>query len=65
MAKKHRIEVRDAYCKRCGVCVGLCPNEALAQDSLGKPWLRYPEKCSGCALCELRCPDYAIEVLEA
>jgi NAD-dependent dihydropyrimidine dehydrogenase PreA subunit len=26
----------------------------------GRPYLLDPPACSGCGLCELRCPDFAI-----
>jgi NAD-dependent dihydropyrimidine dehydrogenase PreA subunit len=31
-------------------------------DEMKKANFVYPEKCTGCGMCELRCPDFAIEV---
>jgi 2-oxoglutarate ferredoxin oxidoreductase subunit delta len=64
MAKKgkHTIEVYKSWCKRCGICVAFCPAEVLAQDESGVPYVKDPEQCTGCQLCELRCPDFAINV---
>lgn len=39
-----------------------CPENALAMDEMEKAMLAYPEKCNGCEICELRCPDFAIEL---
>ncbi len=64
MAKKgkHTIEVYKSWCKRCGICVAFCPTGVLAQDESGLPYAQDPERCTGCQLCELRCPDFAINV---
>ena len=64
MAKKgkYAIEVYNSWCKRCGICVAFCPTEALAQDEFGAVYVKDPDRCTGCQLCELRCPDFAIQV---
>ena len=49
-------------CKACGVCIELCPEKVFDRDKLGNPVLSRPEDCSQCLLCELHCPDFAIEV---
>ncbi len=67
MAKKtkNQIEVYESWCKRCGICVAFCPAGALAQDEAGKVRVQDAERCTGCQLCELRCPDFAIQVKSA
>jgi 2-oxoglutarate ferredoxin oxidoreductase subunit delta len=64
MAKKekHHIEVYKSWCKKCGICVAFCPAGVLAQDDSGTPYPKEPDKCTGCQLCALRCPDFAINV---
>ena len=64
MAKKakHTIEIYKSWCKRCGICAAFCPVEALGQDEAGLAYIKDPEKCTGCHLCEMRCPDFAIHV---
>jgi 2-oxoglutarate ferredoxin oxidoreductase subunit delta len=64
MAKKakHTIEIYKSWCKRCGICAAFCPVEALGQDEAGLAFIKDPEKCTGCRLCEMRCPDFAIHV---
>lgn len=58
--KAHLIE-RD-WCKGCGICVAFCPKTVLALDKQDKAVAERPEDCICCRLCELRCPDLAIEI---
>ena len=58
--KEHRIN-RD-WCKGCGICVAFCPKTVLALDDKDKAFAARIEACIACRLCELRCPDLAIEV---
>ena len=64
MAKKekHIVEVYKSWCKKCGICVAFCPAGVLAEDEAGVPYAKEPDKCTGCQLCALRCPDFAINV---
>ncbi len=59
---KHSIEIYQSWCKRCGICVAFCPAEALGKSDSGAVFVKDPERCTGCQLCELRCPDFAIHV---
>ncbi|MCK5914793.1 MAG: 4Fe-4S binding protein [Deltaproteobacteria bacterium] len=52
------------WCKSCGICVAFCPKEVLAMDENRKVFTKAPEKCIACHMCELRCPDFAINVKE-
>ena len=65
MAKKKLLEIminRD-WCKGCGICVQFCPTKVLELDGREKVVAVRPEDCICCKICELRCPDLAIEVL--
>ena len=58
--KGHRIN-RD-WCKGCGICVAFCPKKVLELDREEKAVAVRLVDCIACRLCELRCPDLAIEV---
>ena len=58
--KEHLIDRN--WCKGCGICVHFCPKNVLELDDQEKAVAVRPEDCIACKLCELRCPDLAIEV---
>ena len=53
--------IRERYCKGCNICVAFCPKQVLILKN-GKVFPERPQLCIGCKACELRCPDFAIEV---
>lgn len=68
MPPKGRIEVNEAYCKGCELCVNACPQDvlALSTDRI-TPKGYHPaelekEGCTGCGICALVCPEAAIVV---
>jgi len=64
MARKKlkQLVIRREWCKGCGICVALCPQQVLELDAEDKARAVRPEDCICCTLCELRCPDLAITV---
>ena len=50
----------DEWCKRCNICVELCPKDSLV---LTHDAIIEAEDCIRCGLCERYCPDLAIEVI--
>lgn len=56
-------EINREWCKGCGICVHFCPKAVLELDEEDKAIAARPEDCICCKLCELRCPDLAIEVI--
>ena len=56
------IKVNKKWCKRCNICIDLCPKDVLGKDEEGYPIEVNEDACIRCLLCELRCPDLAIEL---
>lgn len=52
----------ETKCTDCGVCVPICPTQALVVDSLTRKVLFYDNKCIACELCVKICPTRAMEV---
>ena len=61
--KLKAIVINRDWCKGCGICVALCPKKVLELDGSDKAVAIRPADCICCRMCELRCPDLAIEVL--
>ncbi len=49
-------------CKACGICIDLCPTEVFDRGATGQPIVSRPQDCTACLLCELHCPDFALEI---
>ena len=50
-------------CVACGVCVSVCPFEAIAINDLGVAEVD-PAKCVGCGKCTKVCPADVISIIE-
>ena len=59
-----RVEIIERRCKgeRCSICVAVCPERCLTIGPLDVVTLSAPEACTGCRLCEIFCPDFAVSV---
>ena len=62
--KKRQIKIYGQWCKKCGICVDFCQKQVFTQGTLNEPIISAPEVCTGCRLCELWCPEFAITVTE-
>ncbi len=49
------------WCKRCHICVEACPKQALV---LRDDAIVQLETCDRTGICEMLCPDLAIELIE-
>ena len=68
MPVKGRIEVNEILCKACELCIDACSLKVieLAQDRFNSkgyhPAQMVADRCTGCAICTLVCPEAAITV---
>ena len=65
MPRKRKLKhvLRREWCKGCLICVDFCPKQVLALDDDAKILVVRPDDCIECRMCELRCPDFAIELV--
>jgi 2-oxoglutarate ferredoxin oxidoreductase subunit delta len=54
------ISWNPVFCKRCDICVDICPKNTLL---LRNDAIIEEENCILCGLCERYCPDLAIEMI--
>jgi len=66
--ESRRVQVLEHFCKGCGICVDVCPKDALAlSETLNSNGyfvaeLTQPEACTSCRICARMCPDVALRV---
>ena len=64
------VYINKSWCKGCGFCVQFCPTNVLdmAEEYNAKgyhpPYVKVPETCRNCSVCELICPEFAIRVVQ-
>jgi len=62
------IHIIKERCKGCGFCVEFCPKKVLELSKefnlkgYHPPYVKNPEECRECHLCEIICPEFAIYV---
>jgi 2-oxoglutarate ferredoxin oxidoreductase subunit delta len=60
--KAFEVTVRPERCKECAICIEFCPKQVLVAGDSHIPVAKNILNCSGCRMCEYRCPDLAITV---
>ena len=60
--KQFLVTIYRAWCKKCGVCIELCPRKVFDADAQKSPIISRQADCIGCIQCELQCPDLAIRI---
>lgn len=58
------IKIDRVACRGCEICVEFCEPGVLGIDDFGKAQAVKAERCTACRLCELRCPDRGIFIVE-
>jgi NAD-dependent dihydropyrimidine dehydrogenase PreA subunit len=57
------IEFDYEKCTGCRRCYELCPLDILAwDDEKDRPYIRYPDECQLCFICQEECPAKAVKV---
>jgi len=56
------LEITDAWCKGCDICVKTCPERCLVLNAHQVVEITDPGACTGCRMCEWLCPDFAIRL---
>lgn len=56
------IKIDHKRCKSCGICAAYCKQNVISYVFGQHPETENLDKCTGCKLCELICPDFAIKV---
>jgi len=51
------VKIEESKCTGCGICVQVCPVEAITVERVAKI---NPETCTGCGTCIAECPNEAI-----
>jgi len=54
-------QINIEFCNGCGVCVDICPSQAVALID-GRPVIVRPKDCVYCGDCEELCPEGAISL---
>jgi len=60
--KDEPVHIFSSWCKKCGICISVCPKNVLERGSDGIPFAARPEDCIKCGLCDIHCPDFAISI---
>ena len=58
----NKVIINKDLCKKCNICAEFCPKKVFSIDKEGNVIPKYTDKCIGCKLCVLRCPDFALTV---
>jgi NAD-dependent dihydropyrimidine dehydrogenase PreA subunit len=57
-------KIDPEFCNGCGQCYNDCPMDVFGWNKDNKrPTIYYPGECSFCCVCEIVCPEKAVDVL--
>jgi len=49
-------------CNGCEICLGVCPEDVFRMAENKKAYIKYPDDCVACFVCEFACPTNCIFV---
>ena len=67
-SKRYQLQVIAQRCKECGFCIEFCPQKVLTSSAEINSHGYHivcsldNEKCTGCNVCAMICPEFAISV---
>ena len=56
----YQITLNSKWCKSCGLCADFCPKNVFDFTSGCLPVIARAQACTGCKICELKCPELAL-----
>ena len=68
-SKHYQIHVMVERCKECGFCIEFCPQHILYKSTETNSkgyhtvYIDNANKCTGCNICSMVCPEFAISVV--
>lgn len=66
MSRGGTVTIDVEVCKGCELCIEACPPRVLSMghtvNHLGYHYPELADGCTGCAACQLICPDFVFEV---
>ena len=60
--KAINIVISKKRCKKCGLCVAICPKKVYHQNEADEVIVENLNNCIVCMMCQNVCPDFAIEI---
>ena len=68
-SKHYQVHVIVERCKECGFCIEFCPQHVLCKSTQTNSkgyhivCMDNSNKCTGCNICSMVCPDFALNVV--
>ena len=56
------VKIDNEKCIKCSKCYDNCPEDVLAINEEGYPYLKYEGECWFCGICWMNCPKRCIEI---
>lgn len=56
------VHICRAACRKCGICVAICPNDVFDRDRFRRPQPVRTKRCNGCQVCIVHCPVVGLTV---